>query len=141
MTICLAFLVANAEKFPHGGWVSIAVSGLLFGLMFVWFRARKIKNRYREFEPIYPHLQRFTNLSADETVPKYCTHLVYLTSANLTSQVETKIIYSIFNKRPKRADVYWFLHVHYFWTTPAHKNTIRNFSTRKGHSSRIPIGI
>lgn len=113
MAICLAFLVANAEKFPHGGWVSIAVSGLFFGLMFIWFRARKIKNRYREFEPIYPHLQRFTDLSADETVPKYCTHLVYLTSANLTSQVETKIIYSIFNKRPKRADVYWFLHVHY----------------------------
>jgi KUP system potassium uptake protein len=109
----VSFLIANIEKFPEGGWITLLISSVLFGIMFMWFRARKIKNRYREFEPIKPYLQRFQDLSADETVPKYCTHLVYLTSANLTSQVETKIVYSIFNKRPKRADVYWFLHVHY----------------------------
>jgi KUP system potassium uptake protein len=109
----VSFLIANIEKFPEGGWITLLISTILFGIMFMWFRARKIKNRYREFEPIQPYLQRFQDLSADETVPKYCTHLVYLTSADLTNQIETKIVYSIFNKRPKRADVYWFLHVHY----------------------------
>jgi KUP system potassium uptake protein len=50
-------------------------------------------------------------LSNDNTVPKYSTHLVYLTSANNTDEIESKIMYSIFQKQPKRADIYWFVHV------------------------------
>jgi KUP system potassium uptake protein len=106
-----SFLVANLLKFMHGGWVTLVIGGALIAIMFVWYRARKIKNRYTEFEKIDKYLPMLTNLAEDMTVPKNSTHLVYLTSANFDNQLETKIIYSIFQKQPKRADVYWFLHV------------------------------
>lgn len=106
-----SFLLANLLKFLHGGWVTLLIASLLIVIMFVWYRARKIKNRYTEFEKIDKYLPMMTALSADETVAKNSTHLVYLTSANFDNQLETKIIYSLFQKQPKRADVYWYLHV------------------------------
>jgi KUP system potassium uptake protein len=106
-----SFLVANLVKFLEGGWITLLVATTLLTVMFVWYRARKIKNRYTEFEKIDKYVPMLTALSADETVPKNSTHLVYLTSANFDNQLETKIVYSIFQKQPKRADVYWFLHV------------------------------
>ena len=106
-----SFLVANLRKFLHGGWVTLLIGSLLIFIMWVWFKARKIKNRYTEFEKIDRYLPVLTNLSEDETVPKYATHLVFMTSANFDNQIESKIVYSLFQKQPKRADVYWFLHV------------------------------
>jgi KUP system potassium uptake protein len=106
-----SFLYANMEKFPHGGFVSVVLGGVLFLIMFNWFRARKIKNRYVEFVKLEPYIAQLRALSNDLTVPKYGTHLVYLTSANNPKEIEHKIIYSIMVKKPKRADVYWLLHV------------------------------
>jgi KUP system potassium uptake protein len=79
--------------------------------MFIWYNARKIKNRYLEFVNLKDFLPQLKQLSEDASVPKYATHLIYMTSADYSSQVESKIIYSIFNKQPKRADIYWFVHV------------------------------
>jgi KUP system potassium uptake protein len=105
------FLLANLLKFMDGGWITLLIASSLILIMFVWYRARKIKNRYTEFDKIDKYLPMLTALSADETVAKNSTHLVYLTSANFDNQLESKIVYSIFQKQPKRADVYWFLHV------------------------------
>lgn len=105
------FLLANLLKFMDGGWITLLIASSLIIIMFVWYRARKIKNRYTEFDKIDKYLPMLTALSADETVAKNSTHLVYLTSANFDNQLESKIVYSIFQKQPKRADVYWFLHV------------------------------
>jgi KUP system potassium uptake protein len=106
-----AFLVANLDKFSHGGYVALIVGGLIFMVMYVWFRARKIKNRYVEFIRLEHYIPMLQELSNDKTVGKYATHLVYLTSANNPKELEHKIIYSILNKKPKRADIYWFVHV------------------------------
>jgi len=106
-----SFLVANLRKFQEGGWITLLIGGILITTMWVWFRARKIKNRYTEFEKITKYLPTLTGLSEDNSVPKYATHLVFMTSANFDNQIESKIIYSLFQKQPKRADVYWFLHV------------------------------
>lgn len=106
-----SFLVANLRKFQDGGWITLVIGGALITTMWVWFRARKIKNRYTEFEKITKYLPTLTGLSEDNSVPKYATHLVFMTSANFDNQIESKIIYSLFQKQPKRADVYWFLHV------------------------------
>ena len=111
LTIELSFLFANLEKFPHGGFVTLIVGGGLFAVMFVWFRARKIKNRYVEFVRMDNYIPQIQELSNDRTVPKSATHLVYMTSANNPKDIEHKIIYSILNKKPKRADIYWFVHV------------------------------
>ena len=111
LTIELSFLFANLEKFPHGGYVTLIVGGGLFAVMYVWFRARKIKNRYVEFVRMEHYIPQIQELSNDRSIAKYATHLVYMTSANNPKEIEHKIIYSILNKKPKRSDIYWFVHV------------------------------
>jgi KUP system potassium uptake protein len=111
LTIEISFLIANLDKFPHGGYVTLIVGGGLFAVMYVWYRARKIKNRYVEFVRLEEYIPKLEELSNDVTVPKYATHLVYLTSANNPKEIEHKIIYSILSGKPKRADIYWFVHV------------------------------
>ena len=111
LTIELSFLSANLSKFPHGGYVALIVGSCLFAIMYIWFRARKIKNRYVEFVRLEHYIPKIQELSNDRSVPKYATHLVYLTSADNPKEIEHKIIYSILNKKPKRADIYWFIHV------------------------------
>ena len=111
LTIELSFLFANLQKFHHGGFVTLIMGGGLFAVMYVWFRARKIKNRYVEFVRMEHYIPQIQELSNDRTVPKSATHLVYMTSANNPKEIEHKIIYSILNKKPKRADIYWFVHV------------------------------
>lgn len=110
-TIEFSFLFANMNKFPHGGYVAVIIGGVLFLVMYDWFRARKIKNRYVEFVRLEHYISKLQELSNDRSVPKYGTHLVYLTSADNPKEIEHKIIYSILNKKPKRADIYWFIHV------------------------------
>jgi KUP system potassium uptake protein len=110
-TIEVSFLTANLQKFPHGGYVTLLAGGCLFAVMYIWFRSRKIKNRYIEFVRLEHYLPMIQELSNDKTIPKYSTHLVYLTSANNPKEIEHKIVYSILNKRPKRADIYWFVHI------------------------------
>ncbi|OYU54070.1 MAG: potassium transporter Kup [Chitinophagaceae bacterium BSSC1] len=106
-----SFLIANLEKFMHGGYVTLIVGGGLFAVMYVWYRSRKIKNRYVEFVRMEHYIPMIQELSNDKTIPKYSTHLIYMTSANNPKEIEHKIIYSIMNKKPKRADIYWFVHV------------------------------
>jgi KUP system potassium uptake protein len=111
LIIEFGFLFANLEKFPHGGFVTLIVGGCLNAVMYVWFRSRKIKNRYVEFVRMENYLPQIQELSNDRTVPKFATHLMYMTSANNPKEIEHKIIYSILNKKPKRADIYWFVHI------------------------------
>jgi KUP system potassium uptake protein len=111
LAIEISFLIANLEKFPHGGFVTFVVGGGLFLIMYIWYKSRKIKNRYVEFVRLEHYLPLLQELSNDTTVQKYATHLVYLTSANNPKEIEHKIIYSILNRKPKRADIYWFVHV------------------------------
>jgi len=106
-----SFLVANLNKFTHGGWFTLLLGGVLFLIMYVWYNGRKIKNSFIEFLKIEQYAEVIKDLCQDSTVPKYATNLVFLTKANKVTDVESKIIYSILNKHPKRADVYWLLHV------------------------------
>ncbi len=112
LTIELSFLWANlVEKFVEGGVVTIIVAGGIFMSMLIWFKARKIKNRYVEFVRLENYIPIIQELSNDPGIPKYATHLVYLTSANNPKEIEHKVIYSILYRKPKRADLYWFVHV------------------------------
>jgi len=111
LVIEISFLIANLNKFTHGGYVALLVAGLLFGIMYIWYRARKIKNRYVEFVRVDEYVPKLEELSNDTSVPKYATHLVYLTSADNPKEIEHKIMYSILSGKPKRADIYWFVHV------------------------------
>jgi KUP system potassium uptake protein len=107
----VAFLIALMDKFTHGGYITLMIGFCMFSVMYIWFRSRKIKNRYIEFVRLEEYIPKLEELSNDSSVPKYATHLVYLTSANNPKEIEHKIIYSILSGKPKRADIFWFVHV------------------------------
>lgn len=111
LLIELTFLVGNMSKFFHGGWVTVLIGSALFTVMWSWYVARKIKNRFVKYVEIEDYYQIISELSEDISVPKYSSQLVYLTSANFKTEIESKIIYSIIQKEPKRADIYWLVHV------------------------------
>jgi KUP system potassium uptake protein len=111
MTFEISFLIANLSKFAHGGYVTVFIAFTILAIMWVWNEARKIRTSLVEFVKFKDYYDIIHDVSKDETIPKYSTHLVYLTSANNESEVENKIIYSILQKQPKRADIYWLVHV------------------------------
>jgi KUP system potassium uptake protein len=111
LTIESSFLIANLHKFRYGGWFTLLLAAIYFLIMFGWYFGRKIKNRYIKFSNLNDSLEIFKDLKNDRSVPKIATNLVYIIKANRQDQVESKVIYSIFNKQPKRADTYWFLHI------------------------------
>ncbi|MES2681323.1 MAG: KUP/HAK/KT family potassium transporter [Bacteroidota bacterium] len=111
LIIEFGFLYANLSKFTHGGWITLLIATTLMVVMTVWHLAKKIRNRYVDMVKFENYKQMLIDLSNDESLQKYATHLVYMTSAHNTDEIEAKIMYSIFQKRPKKADVYWIVHV------------------------------
>ncbi len=111
LVIEISFLIANLNKFTHGGYVTLFIALMLIGIMTIWYFAKKISKNYTKFVKIDSYKKVLTELSADFSIPKYATHLVYMTNASRTDEIEEKVMYSILQKRPKRADLYWFVHV------------------------------
>lgn len=105
-----SFFVANVAKIKER-WMFLFFELFIFMTMYVWYYARKINNRFVKFTDIGKYTPALVELSEDDSIPKYSTHLIYLTKADSRSQVEEKIIRSIFARKPKRADVYWFVHI------------------------------
>jgi KUP system potassium uptake protein len=109
-TVETAFFIANVAKIKQRWMFLFFEFGLVF-VMYIWFNARRITNRYLNFVNISKYSRDLIELSNDKDIPKFATHLVYLTKANMDMQIEQRIIDSIFNKKPKRADIYWFIHI------------------------------
>jgi KUP system potassium uptake protein len=107
----VSFFIANMKKFPEGGFVTIIISGIFFAVMYIIFFGRRLNNNFTKYVPLSNYRDLLVELSNDTTYTKYATHLVYLTKADKISEIEEKIMKSIFAKKPKRADVYWFLHI------------------------------
>jgi KUP system potassium uptake protein len=110
LSVEVAFFIANVAKIKQRWMFLFFEFGLMF-VMYVWFKARKITNRYLQFVTLKSYIDGLKSLSEDKEVPKYATHLVYLTKADYHSDIEKRIIDSIMHKKPKRADVYWFIHI------------------------------
>ena len=110
-TIEGAFLIANLQKFVHGGWFTVVAASVIAFMMLVMYRGRQIRNRFISFLEVKKYLPIINDLSHDLTIPKYSSQLVYTTHADRLTDIEEKTIYSIIKRQPKRADVYWFLHV------------------------------
>lgn len=105
------FAFAQVDKFPDGGYITLIIATILIVLMYIIFKSKIIRTSYLEFIKIKNFLPVLQKLSADEQIPTYATHLVYLTSAERVDEVESKVFYSILEQQPKRAERYWFVHV------------------------------
>lgn len=105
-----SFFIANVMKIKER-WMFLFFELAIFMVMYVWYFARKSNNRFTRFVELGKYSQLLTTLSTDDAIPKFATHLIYLTKADRRHEVEEKIIKSIFSKKPKRADVYWFVHI------------------------------
>ena len=110
-TLEAIFLVANLSKFLAGGWCTMLIGGILFLMMYVWFRAIKIRGNYISSKPLVDYYQIISDIKADESIPKYASNLVYINHAEKEGTVDDKLLYSIINKQPKRADHYWLVNM------------------------------
>jgi KUP system potassium uptake protein len=135
------FLVSNLDKFSHGGWFSFMMAGILFLILFVQLRARKLRTRHTEFVDLKHYVEMIKDLQADETVPKEATNLVFLAVADSKRYIDSNIIYSIFRKRPKRADVYWFLHIDTVDSPFTSKYSVDTIIPKKCFFVRIKLGF
>ncbi|MBK8405326.1 MAG: KUP/HAK/KT family potassium transporter [Saprospiraceae bacterium] len=107
----LSFFIANVAKIKER-WMFLFFELFIFATMYIWFYARKINNRFTKFTDLGKYVSQIRELSEDDAIPKFSTHLIYLTKANNRHEIEEKIVKSIFSKKPKRSDVYWFVHIH-----------------------------
>lgn len=105
------FLTSNLHKFEHGGWFTFLIAFIFFCLMYILLKARQLRTRHTEFVDLRHYEAMLKELQHDREVPKEATNLVYLAVADSRRYIDSNIIYSIFKKRPKRADCYWFVHV------------------------------
>lgn len=111
LAIEFSFLAANITKFSEGGYVTLIIAFMLIATMTIWYTAKQISKNYTKFVKIADYKKVMAELSVDLSIPKYATHLIYMTNASRTDEIEEKVMYSILQKRPKRADIYWFVHV------------------------------
>lgn len=111
LTIESAFLVANLIKFTHGGWITFAGGLVIISMMWLWYKGRQLRRSLTIMEKTEPFYETLKELSSDTTLPQYATHLVYLTASDSPKKLEQELMRSILERTPKRADVYWFVHV------------------------------
>lgn len=111
LIIEFSFFIANIQKFPDGGYITLIISSLFFFVMFTIYSGRKVTNKLTKFVLLSNYIPKLRELNQDLSIPKFSTHLIYLTKANRENEIEEKILKSIFSKSPKRADVYWFIHL------------------------------
>jgi KUP system potassium uptake protein len=107
----LVFMFSNFSRFLEGGWFSVLLASILFAGIFIWYRARLLRTSHMNYVDFDPYIGMLKELMNDDTVPKEATNLVYLTMSGDVQKIDSNIVYSIFRKRPKRADIYWFVHV------------------------------
>ena len=112
-TIEGVFLAANLSKFLAGGWCTMLIGSILFLMMYVWVRAIKIRRHYISAKPLDDYYQIISDIKADESIPKYASNLVYINHASKEGAVDDKLLYSIINKQPKRADHYWLINMEF----------------------------
>ncbi|GAB3712715.1 KUP/HAK/KT family potassium transporter [Spirosoma flavus] len=105
------FLTANLVKFEEGGWISITLGVLIMAMMLFWHEGESIKQSLIRYDSLPDNLPILKALSNDFNIPKFATHLVYLTTSDTSRRIESETLYSILNRAPKRADIYWFIHV------------------------------
>jgi KUP system potassium uptake protein len=140
-TVEIAFLISNLSKFSHGGWFSFSIALIFFLMMFILLRARELRDRHTEFVDLKHYVPMIQDLQADASIPREATNLVYMAVADSKRYIDSNIIYSIFKKRPKKADVYWFVHVDTVDSPYSSKYSVDTIVPKKCFFVRIKLGF
>ena len=111
LSIETVFLVANLIKFEEGGWISLLIGSVLIAVMYLWFKGREYRRKLTIFEPLEPFVETLKELSNDKSLPQFASNLIYLTASDSSAKIESETVRSVLHRTPKRADVYWFVHV------------------------------
>ena len=127
----LLFLYANSLKFINGGYITVAIALLIFTIMFIWYKGTEIKERESQYLTVKNYTKQLLQLSSDKSIPKYATNLVYLTGAKQEEDVDYAVLYSILNKQPKRANVYFFVHINVIDKPYKREYKVTKFSDKK----------
>ena len=135
------FLYANSLKFISGGYITVVIAILIFGIMFIWYRGVEIKERESQYLPVEKYKKQLLQLSSDKDIPKYATNLVYLTGAKYESDVDYAVLYSILNKQPKRANVYFFVHINVVDEPYKREYKVTKFSDKKIFKITFNLGF
>lgn len=105
------FFIANMFKFTHGGWFTLLIAGMVGFVMIVWRNSTRIRNSYIDFRPVKTMAPVISAIKADREIPKFASNVIYFSRSADSSQIESKLLHSIINRQPKRADHYWVMHI------------------------------
>lgn len=141
MSFEISFFIANIVKFFHGGFVAIIIAFSILFVMYLWDRSHIIKMRYEEYVPIKNYIQQLSQLRDDPEVPKYTSNLVCLSNCSNPKEIERKIMYFLLDKRPKKADVYWFVNVTVTDEPYQAEYAIENFGTNHIIKIQLKLGF
>ena len=137
----LLFLYANSLKFINGGYITVIIALLIFTIMFIWYKGTEIKERESQYLTVKNYTKQLLQLSMDKNIPKYATNLVYLTGAKQEEDVDYAVLYSILNKQPKRANVYFFVHINVLDEPYKREYKVTKFSDKKIFKITFNLGF
>ena len=137
----LLFLFANSLKFVNGGYITVIIALFIFTIMFIWHKGTEIKERESQYLTVDNYKKQLLQLSGDKSIPKYATNLVYLTGAKREEDVDYAVLYSILNKQPKRANVYFFVHINVLDKPYKREYKVTKYSDKKIFKITFNLGF
>lgn len=140
-TLETAFFISSAAKFFRGGFVTVIIAAFILLTMVLWFKGSRIEQMVSKEVSVKDYISKLDLLRKDEHFPVYATNLVYLTSKSRPGQVNNEIIYSILDKRPKKAKVYWFVNVNVTDEPRTMSYTVESFGTDFVFKVQLNLGF
>lgn len=141
MVFEISFFISNIVKIFHGGYVAIIIAVAILFIMYLWYKSHIVKNQYREYVMIENYKKQLGQLCNDPEIPKYASNLVCLSNCSDPKEIERKIMYFLLDKRPKKADVYWFVNVTVTDDPYQADYTIENFDTSYIIKIQLELGF
>lgn len=105
------FFISSVTKFFHGGFVAVGMALIILALMYIWYRSNQIQENTSQEVNFQDYMGQLQELHEDDRIPYYQTNVVFLVPKLEEDQIPQQFIYSILDKRLKRAKVYWFVNV------------------------------
>jgi KUP system potassium uptake protein len=135
------FLISNATKFVHGGYVAVIIALFIFAIMLIWHLGHKIEKKHDILLPAAKFVEQLGRLKEDDSIPYTAVNLVFMTINGDIKNLERDVLYSIFDKRPKRAQVYWFIHINVVDDPDTMAYSIENFGTDYCFKVKLKLGF